>query len=85
MLALAWAKSATGRALGNQVLRTESRVTLVDAYLAFAVLLGLVLNAWLGWWWADPIAGLVIVVYGFREGWVALGESRSARSTRRER
>jgi divalent metal cation (Fe/Co/Zn/Cd) transporter len=71
MLALAWGKGRTGRALGNAVLRTESRVTLVDALLAGAVLLGLVLNATLGWWWADPLAGLVIVYYGAREGMAA--------------
>jgi hypothetical protein len=47
-------------------------VILVDAYLAGAVLIGLVLNAGFGWWWADPLAGLVIVFYGLREGWEAL-------------
>jgi hypothetical protein len=47
-------------------------VILVDAYLAGAVLIGLVLNAAFGWWWADPLAGLVIVFYGLREGWEAL-------------
>jgi divalent metal cation (Fe/Co/Zn/Cd) transporter len=41
---------------------------MIDAYLAAAVLLGLILNAALGWWWADPLAGLVIVYYGLREG-----------------
>lgn len=72
MLALAGGKASTGEALGNPVLRTEARVTLIDAYLAAAVLLGLVLNAALGWWWADPLAGLVIVYYGLREGRQAL-------------
>lgn len=68
MLLLAWGKLRTGRQLGNHVLLTEARVTLVDAYLAAAVLAGLLLNAAGGWWWADPLAGLVIVYYGFREG-----------------
>jgi len=72
MLALAFGKVRTGAALENQVLMTEGRVTLVDAYLAAAVLLGLVLNAALGWWWADPLAGFVIVFYGVKEGWEAL-------------
>jgi len=75
MLALAWSKARTGRALHNPVLETEARVTLVDAYLAGAVLAGLVLNALLGWWWADPAAGLVIVYYGAREGWHALTDA----------
>ena len=71
MVLLARAKGDTGKRLGNAVLLTESRVTMVDAYLAGAVLAGLVLNAAFGWWWADPIAGLVIVFYGVKEGLAA--------------
>lgn len=67
MLALAWGKIHTGRALGNPVLRAEGKVTLVDACLAGVVLVGLVLNAVLGWWWADPLAGAVIIYYAARE------------------
>lgn len=67
MLALAWGKLGTGRALDNPVLRAEGKVTLVDAYLAGAVLVGLVLNALLGWWWADPLAGAVIIYYAVVE------------------
>ena len=67
MFALAAAKARTGRALGNPVLRTEGRVTMIDGILAGAVLLGLVLNAGLGWWWADPAAGYVLVYYAARE------------------
>ena len=72
MLVLATSKARVGRALANEVLITEGRVTFVDAVLAVAVLVGLALNAGLGWWWADPIAGLVIVAYGVKEGLVAL-------------
>ncbi len=68
MLTLAYGKHVTGGKLANPVLLTEARVTLIDAVLAFAVLLGLALNAVVGWWWADPLAGLLIVYYGFREG-----------------
>lgn len=68
MLLLAQGKRVTGKRLGNLVLMTEAHVTMIDAYLAAAVLVGLVLNAALGWWWADPLAGLVIVYYGLREG-----------------
>lgn len=71
MLALAAGKARTGKTLGNAVLQTEGRVTLVDAYLAGAVLIGLVLNATAHWWWADPLAGFVIVFYGFKEGYAA--------------
>jgi len=67
MFALAAGKARTGRALGNPVLRTEGRVTMIDGILATAVLLGLILNAALGWWWADPAAGYVLVFYAARE------------------
>lgn len=67
MALLAVGKRTTGRALDNAVLLTEGRVTLVDAYLAGSVLLGLVLNRMLGWWWADPLASAVVVFYAVRE------------------
>ena len=67
MFALAAGKTRTGAALGNPVLRTEGRVTLVDGILATAVLTGLALNAGAGWWWADPAAGYVLVFYAARE------------------
>jgi divalent metal cation (Fe/Co/Zn/Cd) transporter len=67
MFALAAGKARTGRALDNPVLRTEGRVTTIDGILAVAVLTGLVLNATLGWWWADPAAGYVLVYYAARE------------------
>lgn len=67
MFALAFGKARTGAALDNPVLLTEGRVTLIDGLLAAAVLLSLVLNTWLGWWWADPLAGYVLVYYAVRE------------------
>ncbi|WP_344656932.1 cation transporter [Catenulispora subtropica] len=67
MFALAFGKARTGAALDNPVLKTEGRVTLIDGLLAAAVLLGLVLNAAVGWWWADPLAGYVLVYYALRE------------------
>jgi divalent metal cation (Fe/Co/Zn/Cd) transporter len=72
MFALAAGKGKTGRALQNLVLITEARVTLVDGILASAVLVGLVLNATLGWWWGDPAAGLLLVCYAAFEGRGAL-------------
>jgi divalent metal cation (Fe/Co/Zn/Cd) transporter len=67
MFALAAGKARAGRALGNPVLITEGRVTLVDGILALAVLAGLILTALAGAWWADPLAALVIVFYALRE------------------
>lgn len=81
MFLLAWGKARTGRALGNPVLLTEGRVTLVDAVLAAAVLAGLVLNAALGWWWADPVAGYVLVYYAAREVLAVRRETAGARPT----
>jgi divalent metal cation (Fe/Co/Zn/Cd) transporter len=75
MAGLACGKAVTGRRLGHAVLRTEARVTLVDAYLATAVLAGLLLNAGAGWWWADPLAGLVVVAYAIREARNAFGHT----------
>lgn len=76
MALLAYGKLATGRALGNIVLRTEAKVTLIDAVLAMSVLAGVGLNALAGFWWADPLAGLVIVYYGIKEGREAWAHAR---------
>ncbi|HEY2505442.1 MAG TPA: cation transporter [Streptosporangiaceae bacterium] len=67
MFGLAAGKARTGKALDNPVLRTEGRVTAIDGILAVAVLLGLALNITIGWWWADPVAGYVLVFYAARE------------------
>jgi divalent metal cation (Fe/Co/Zn/Cd) transporter len=72
MFSLATGKARTGRALHNPVLTAEGRVTYVDGLLAAAVLLGLALNAAAGWWWADPLAGYVLLYYAFREARVIL-------------
>jgi len=72
MFGLAAGKERTGRQLGNLVLRTEGRVTLVDGLLAAAVCLGLTLHAAAGWWWADPLAGYVILGYAVKEGWASV-------------
>jgi len=67
--------SAEGDGHGEK-LRTEGRVTFVDGLLASAVLVGLVLNAGLGAWWADPAAGFVIVFYGLQEARAVFSEQR---------
>ncbi len=67
MFALASGKKRVGITLNNPVIRAEGHVTLIDAVLATAVMVGLMLNAFLGWWWADPATGYVILYYAIRE------------------
>ncbi|MCC5947187.1 MAG: cation transporter [Nitriliruptoraceae bacterium] len=59
---LARAKKRLGPTLGSQAVVSESRQTELCAWLSAVVLLGLGLNAALGWWWADPVAALVLAV-----------------------
>jgi divalent metal cation (Fe/Co/Zn/Cd) transporter len=67
MFSLALSKAKTGAALDNAVLRAEGRITMIDGILATAVLIGLILNAVAGWWWADPLAGYALLYYAARE------------------
>lgn len=66
---LALAKRSTGRELGSRTVVADSIQTLLCTYLSGVLLLGLALNALLGWWWADPVAALVIAFVAAREGW----------------
>lgn len=69
-------KRKIAKQLGSRALEADAVETLVCAYLSFTVLLGLVLNAALGWWWADPVAALVMVYFVFKEGREAISEAR---------
>lgn len=68
MPALAWFKRQTGRELGSATLVADSVETFLCAWLSAVLLIGLVLNATVGWWWADPVAVLVIAFLALREG-----------------
>lgn len=68
MPVLAIAKRRTGRQLGNRTLIADSAETAFCACTSAATLLGVGLNAWLGWWWADPAAALVIAALAVKEG-----------------
>jgi divalent metal cation (Fe/Co/Zn/Cd) transporter len=65
---LVWAKRRTGRELGSATVVADSMQTLLCTYLSAILLVGLVLNATLGWSWADPIAALIIAAVAVREG-----------------
>lgn len=65
---LSWAQRRTGRALGSGSVVADSTQTLLCTYLSAVLLAGLVLNATLGWSWADPLAGLVIAAVAVKEG-----------------
>lgn len=65
---LSWAQRQTGRRLGSKAVVADGTQTLLCTYLSAVLLAGLVLNASLGWSWADPVAGLVIAAVAMREG-----------------
>jgi divalent metal cation (Fe/Co/Zn/Cd) transporter len=65
---LANAKATVARRLDSHAGHSESRQNLLCAYLSAALLIGLTLNAVLGWWWADPATALVIAAVAAREG-----------------
>jgi divalent metal cation (Fe/Co/Zn/Cd) transporter len=68
MPVLTWQKYITGKAIGSKALIADSKETLACAFLSVALLLGLGANYLFGFWQADPIAGLVITAFLFREG-----------------
>jgi divalent metal cation (Fe/Co/Zn/Cd) transporter len=72
MTPVAIAQRRTGRELQNQALVAQSRETWISNYLSVSLLVGLSLNALLGWWWADPAVALGvagIAAHSGREAW----------------
>ncbi|NLP82755.1 cation transporter [Microbacterium sp. CFH 90308] len=65
---LSLAERRAGRELGSATAVADSKQTLICTYLSAAVLIGLLLNTWFGWWWADAVAGQVIAAFAIREG-----------------
>ncbi len=72
MTVLFWAKSRIAKKLGSRALRAEALESLMCDLQDLTVLLGLGLNALLGWWWADPVAALVLIPFLLKEGWEAI-------------
>ena len=65
---VSWGKFRAAKKIGSAALRAEAKETLACSYLSFTLLLGLLANSLLGWWWADPIAALLMVPWLVREG-----------------
>jgi divalent metal cation (Fe/Co/Zn/Cd) transporter len=65
---LSRAKRSVGRAIGSAAMHADSKQTEFCAYLSAILLAGLLLNALLGWWWADPVAAIIMVPIIANEG-----------------
>jgi len=77
MPVLAWKKQAVGTVIGSRALIADSKETIACAFLSVTLLLGLGANELFGFWQADPVAGIIIVLFLFREGyeeWTEAGE-----------
>jgi divalent metal cation (Fe/Co/Zn/Cd) transporter len=68
MPVVSWIERRAGRELGSASAVADSKQTLICSYLSAALLVGLLLNALLGWAWADAVAALVIAGFAVREG-----------------
>jgi divalent metal cation (Fe/Co/Zn/Cd) transporter len=65
---VSWGKLRAATAINSAALRSEAKETLACSYLSFTLLVGLVANALAGWWWADPVAALLMVPWLVKEG-----------------
>lgn len=82
MFGLAWLKHRTARQLGSEPLGSEATVTFLDGVLSVGTLAGLALNAYLGLWWADPVAGLLVALAAASEARETWTEANGPRLTR---
>lgn len=65
---LAWRKRAMAKVVDSRALDADSHQTSLCTFISAVLLVGLAANAWLGWWWADPVAGLAIAGLAAKEG-----------------
>ena len=73
---LIWYKYRYGKKLDSQEMIADSKDTFVCLYQTVAVLAGLLAVQYLDWWWADPVAALLIVPYALKESWEAFKKGR---------
>ncbi len=76
MPVLFYLKYRTGKRMDSKSLVADSKQTLACVFLSIALLIGLGLNYLYGLWWADPIAGLIIVLFLIKEGFEVLKEGK---------
>lgn len=81
MFALAGLKRRVGAAMQSGPFLAEASMTFLDGMLATGILVALVLNAALGWWWADPAAALLVAAVALREAWEGWTETASSGAT----
>ncbi|MBW2261327.1 MAG: cation transporter [Deltaproteobacteria bacterium] len=65
---VSWGKLRAARQIGSKALAAEARETLACSYLSLTLLVGLAANSLWGWWWADPVAALLMVPWLVKEG-----------------
>ncbi|BAO56107.1 cobalt-zinc-cadmium resistance protein [Nonlabens marinus S1-08] len=74
---LIYFKRKYGKKLDSPALLADAKDTFICLYQTVVVLIGLLLVNWLGWWWADPVAALLIVPYAAKEGWEAYNKAKN--------
>ncbi len=78
VMPLLWqGKLRIARRIGSPALKADAMCSVTCAYMSVTLLAGLSLNKLFGWWWADPLAALVLVYFIVREGREALHEART--------
>lgn len=81
IMPLLWqGKLRIARRIGSAALKADAACSVTCAYMSLALLIGLLLNRFFGWWWADPLAGLALVYFIVQEGREAWHEARSGDS-----
>jgi divalent metal cation (Fe/Co/Zn/Cd) transporter len=70
-------KLRVAKRIGSAALKADAACSVTCAYMSLTLLVGLLLNRTIGWWWADPLAGLALVYFLVREGREALQEART--------
>jgi divalent metal cation (Fe/Co/Zn/Cd) transporter len=78
IMPLLWqSKLRIARRIGSAALKADAACSVTCAYMSLTLLSGLLLNRFFGWWWADPLAALLLIYFLVQEGREALHEART--------